>query len=66
MGREKEIRQAQGLHTPPLLQSTALTPLHQCTSIEKAISQGLKPVAGNPDFDMTPENVERQVAAALL
>jgi hypothetical protein len=41
-------------------------PLHQCTSIEKAISQGVKPVAGNPDHDMTPENVERQVATALL
>lgn len=36
----------------------------KCTSIEKAISQGVKPVAGNPDHDMTPENVERQLCEA--
>ena len=27
----------------------------------KAISQGQKPVAGNPENDMTVENIERQV-----
>ena len=33
----------------------------QSLSIMKAISQGQKPVAGNPENDMTVENIERQV-----
>ncbi len=33
----------------------------QSISIIKAISQGQKPVAGNPENDMTVENIERQV-----
>ena len=37
---------------------------HQSASIEKALAQGQRPVAGNPDHDMTLENVERQ--ACLL